>query len=64
MTDDEIVAQMSREADLLGSESEEEPDLAPTVSHDRANEAFGIAVQYGLKPKELIQLICCWLRTG
>ena len=46
MTDDEIVAQVSGEPDLSGSESEDEPDNCPTVSHARAHEAFGIALQW------------------
>ena len=64
MTDDEIVAQVSGEADLPGSESEEEPDLAPTVSHARAHEAFGIALQWleaqGTDPAHLL-LVKNWM---
>ena len=39
----EIVAQVSGEAD---NESEEEADPTPTVSHAKAHEAFGIALQW------------------
>ena len=58
MTDDEIVAQVSGEADLSKSESKYEPDIAPTVSHASAHEAFGIVLQWleaqGTDPAHLL----------
>ena len=45
MTDDESITQVSGEAVLSGSESEDEPDPGPTISHDRVHEAFGIALR-------------------
>ena len=46
MSDGEIVAQVSGEADVSDNESEEEADPTPTVSHAKAHEAFGIALQW------------------
>ena len=67
MTDDEIVAQVSGEHDLLESESEDEPKGCPTVSHTRVYEAFGIAVQWlesqGTDPAHLM-LVKKWMTSA
>ena len=61
MTDDEIVAQVSGEADLSESESKYKPDIAPTVSHASAHE---IVLQWleaqGTDPAHLL-LVRNWM---
>ena len=67
LTDNEIVAQVSGEADLSASESEDEPDPGPTVSHAQAHEAFGIALQWleakGTYPAHLL-LVQNWMTVA
>ena len=67
LTDNEIVAQVSGEADLSASESEDEQDPGPTVSHAQAHEAFGIALQWleakGTDPAHLL-LVQNWMTVA
>ena len=67
LSDGEIVAQVSGEANMSDSDEEDELDPIPTMSHAKAHEALGITLEWleaqGTDPAHLL-LMKRWMATA